>query len=724
MAYDIQAVHDAAATRWSEILVAVGGADPGAFDGQHHPCPKCGGTDRFRAFTDGSGGAICNQCFRSRNGDGLSVLQWLTGRDFGQVLKQTAEYLGIQPSKNGTQKSDPAAHLVFRDWNECLISLWLMNKPPITLDAVRSFGARLATYRSQWQVVAIPIWGELLDQADPVGWIIYPLNGRTIPKYTKEKQVEWVRVKMTFGSESGLVGPVGEIATAETLWKLEGPTDALAVQGILPAGQVAVTNSSGAKERPKKWILDLVAGKRVRVLHDADRPGQDGAMCVGEEDGRQRPGWAPALAAVAVEARNVVLPYPIAPDHGKDVRDWLNEGHTLEDLEQLVDQAEPVAAAEIAEEPVKVLEADDDPHRLARVNMEQYSAANGGATLKFWREEWYTWKGNRYRKIPASDMKAKVTGAVKSEFDRIWRREYDEYQEWKDSNEYDEKKDKGPPKAKKVSSHLISNVLDATKNLSLISSHIDMGTWIDSEAGIRERRNYIALENGILDVDALLADSDDVMLPHSPSWFSTIRLPYRFDPAVECPKWNAFLKFNLEGDQERIAILQEWAGYCLLPDTGQQRFLVLEGEGANGKSVYFAALEAMLGVDNVSHVPLEVFGDRFSKTQTLGKLANIAPDAGEIEKQSEGNLKSFTAGERMMFDRKGIDAIEAYPTARLMIGCNNRPRFSDKSDGIWRRMIMVPMAVQVPEHQRVPNMDKPWWWEQSGELPAILMWAI
>jgi putative DNA primase/helicase len=60
----------------------------------------------------------------------------------------------------------------------------------------------------------------------------------------------------------------------------------------------------------------------------------------------------------------------------------------------------------------------------------------------------------------------------------------------------------------------------------------------------------------------------------------------------------------------------------LLPDTGQQSFLVLEGEGANGKSVYMAGLEAMLGEDNCSHVPLELFGDRFSRTQTLGKLAN------------------------------------------------------------------------------------------------------
>lgn len=712
--FDIEVVREAASTRWREIISHLANVAPEVLDGNHHPCPKCGGTDRFRAFDDGSGGAICNQCLNKKNGDGFAVLQWLTGQDFGQALKGVADYLGIKPSKNGrgkSKKADPAEHLTFRDWNDGLVALWCMNKPPIIPAAVKAFGGRLATYRDQWQVLAFPIHGQLLDQADPVGWIVYPLNGRTLPKYTKGKPVEWVKVKVTYGSDAGILGPVGRIAEASTIWKLEGTTDALAVQGILPGDHVAITNSNGAKERPRQWILDLAAGKRINVLHDADRPGQDGALFVGEPDGRQRPGWGPAFAAVAPGARNVVLPYPIAPDHGKDVRDWLLEGNAFDKLEHLADLAEPIVVDQAAVSPALVIEADDDPHRLARVNLHRYAAANDGATIRFWRDEWYTWKGNRYRKIPKGELVAKVNWSIKAEFDRL--------------NIDDQASgDKEVKTARKVTGTLVSNVLDATKGMVVVPSHVELGTWLDDQAGIRERRNYVAMENGILDVDALLADSDSVMVPHSPDWFSTTRLPYKFDPSAKCPKWNAFLDYNLEGDPERISILQEWAGYCLLPDTGQQRFLVLEGEGANGKSVYFAALEAMLGVDNVSHVPLEVFGDRFSKTQTLGKLANIAPDAGEIEKQSEGNLKSFTAGERMMFDRKGIDAIEAYPTARLMVGCNVRPRFADKSDGIWRRMILIPLMVQVPESKRVPNMDKCWWWEQSGELPAILMWAI
>ena len=93
----------------------------------------------------------------------------------------------------------------------------------------------------------------------------------------------------------------------------------------------------------------------------------------------------------------------------------------------------------------------------------------------------------------------------------------------------------------------------------------------------------------------------------------------------------------LEQDQERIALVQQWFGYCLMADTTQQRFVVAVGEGENGKSVMLDLLTAVLGVENVSHVPVEVFAQRFQLTMTLGKLANI------MEKIIEGKLKTWFA---------------------------------------------------------------------------------
>ena len=371
-------------------------------------------------------------------------------------------------------------------------------------------------------------------------------------------------------------------------------------------------------------------------------------------------------------------------------------------------------------------EADDDPHRLARINLERYGYATEvdgrRGTIRFWRGEFYTWKPDRgcYRIIEDEELRSKISASVKTEFDRISR---DKIERSRDSDSDD-------PRPQKVTKTLITNVVEATKSITLIPSSTELGSWIDQQSGQRRRRNYIALQNGILDLDRLLENNEDdslsdVLLDPSPEWFSTVRLPYDFDLTAACPKFEAFLERSLEMDPERIKVLQEWAGYLLLPDTSYQKFLALEGEGSNGKSVYFAAMTAMLGLENCSYCSIEQLSDKFSRTQSLGRLANICPDVSEKnEKASEGDIKSFTSGDVMFFDRKHKTGLNCIPSARLMMSWNNRPRWIDKSDGLWRRMILIPFQVRISDEDRIIGMDKHPWWIDSGELPGILNWAI
>jgi len=370
--------------------------------------------------------------------------------------------------------------------------------------------------------------------------------------------------------------------------------------------------------------------------------------------------------------------------------------------------------------PLAVNEAEDDPHRLARINLAQYASKHDGRTLRYWRDEWYVWRDTHYRKITEKELRAKIAHACKQEFDRLNLEKLELYEEKKKLGEITPENDQGPPVAKKVTQSLVTNVLQATAGMIVLSSSIEPMTWLPS----REIRSLLSMENGILDLDALLTGSENFMLDHTPEWFSMVHLPYAFDPNASCPRWDAFLEHNLEMDPERIKILQEWAGYLLLPDTSEQKFMVLEGEGANGKSVYTAAITAMLGVENVCNQPLEMFGVRFALTETIGKLLNACGDCGEIDKVAEGHLKAFTGGDRMFFDRKGVSGINCVPSARLMISCNNRPRFNDRSNGIWRRLLLIPWNVRVTREKRIKGMDKVEWWQTSGELPGILRWAI
>lgn len=358
-------------------------------------------------------------------------------------------------------------------------------------------------------------------------------------------------------------------------------------------------------------------------------------------------------------------------------------------------------------------EEPDDPHRLARLFIAERCTHADGLTLRFWRDEWNRWDGSAYCVLPDGELRAELTASVKAEMDR--------------QNLLDMAMvvgDKPPPTVHKITKGMIGNVELALGSMTVLPGLVDAPGWLTGRTATR--RNLIALSNGLLDLDALFADNADVLLPHTPRWLSSICLPYPFDAEAHCPRWLASLDRNLEADRERIALLQEWFGLCLTPDTSHQKFMMFEGEGSNGKSVVDAALEAMLGSENCSHVPLEVFGERFQLTPTLDKLANIASEVGELDKAAEGFLKSFTSGDPMQFDRKFKEPIHALPTARLVLATNNRPRFSDRSGGLWRRMILMPFRVTIGENDpaRVRGMDKPKWWEESGELPGMLNWAL
>jgi P4 family phage/plasmid primase-like protien len=153
-----------------------------------------------------------------------------------------------------------------------------------------------------------------------------------------------------------------------------------------------------------------------------------------------------------------------------------------------------------------------------------------------------------------------------------------------------------------------------------------------------------------------------------------------------------------------------------------QKFLMMVGEGANGKSVVCAVLTGMLGENNVSSVPLELFDNKFRLAGTLGKLANIVAEVGELNRVAEGQLKAFVTGDALEFERKFKTPFTARPTARLILATNNPPQFSDKSDGLWRRMLLLQFAVQIPEAERVHGMDQLEYWRQ--EWAGIFVWAL
>jgi len=325
----------------------------------------------------------------------------------------------------------------------------------------------------------------------------------------------------------------------------------------------------------------------------------------------------------------------------------------------------------------------------------------GDFTLRYWRGEFYRWESGRYIRVSDSDMKSRIV------------------RHFQDYNRHIETFGNSGEKRINITSNLVTNVLlclAGTKGVHLPEDR-ELNTWDDN----RQRLGYqtLAFGNGLL----MTEENDDrpAMAKLTPHYFTLTKLPYDFDPQAECPRWREFLADVMQGDTERIELLSQWAGYLLTPGSKLHKFMLIAGEGRNGKTVFTTLLERMVGVENVSHIPLSMFSHQFALASTLGKVLNSTSESCHgLDELAETMLKSYTSGDRMSFQRKFREPVHAVPTAKIMISTNQLPQFADKSMGLWRRLLFVPFENSYPEHRQNPDLAG----ELSEELPGIFNWAF
>lgn len=98
MSRTVSNVSAAAVGQWDAVFNGLGIDVPAR--GKHGPCPTCGGTDRFH-FDDheGRGTWHCRHC-EPHAGDGLDLVQRVSGQSITEAAQQVAGYLGITNNDN------------------------------------------------------------------------------------------------------------------------------------------------------------------------------------------------------------------------------------------------------------------------------------------------------------------------------------------------------------------------------------------------------------------------------------------------------------------------------------------------------------------------------------------------------------------------------------------------------------------------------------------------
>ncbi len=638
---DVDELKRAAAGRWPEIVPALTIIPAEVLDGRHHPCPKCAGTDRFRALDDFSqtGAVLCNQCFSQDNGDGIAAIQHFAGVDFKAAIHKLADYLGVpangsgkahaangrakrQPKKaadvaaltKGIKAVDHAPEII-----EVFFAKYSQVKPPITPQGIRQCGGKLVRWYGNR---CIQLDGRAaIDEPTTTAVVLLRVDGKPFPAVGKigERKTHTVR-----GSVNSWIAS-GDMTTAETVLDAEGVTDLLAVASAgLPPGWVAVTNTAGAKARgklPRPWAN----GKTVIVAGDADDPGVEG----------QRRSAA-AYHEAGAQTLLGQLPYAIEKDQGRDIRDWLNEAHAVAELPTVEVTAEQ--AAEWMKTNAADGQADEDPGTIKlladAIGHDHHFAQDAGGRLYHYVKGVFRPSGENF---------------VKSQVKQLCV-------EW--------------GQTKKWSSRLASEVVEFLR--------------VDSpELPDRPPIDLINTESG------MVRTQDGELLPHDPKFLSVVQLPVKFDPAATCPNIESFVRTSFPADAHDLA--WEIVGVLMVPITWLQKAILLQGAGGNGKSTWLSLIVRFLGKHNVATIPLHRLEvDKFSVSRLVGKLANICADLPSEHLAGTSTFKALTGGDTLPAEFKFKDSFDLDPFARLVFSANHPPRSADSSAAFFRRWTVIP----------------------------------
>jgi putative DNA primase/helicase len=328
----------------------------------------------------------------------------------------------------------------------------------------------------------------------------------------------------------------------------------------------------------------------------------------------------------------VILPYPLQEKNGKDLRDFLNEGKSYEHLVKLMAEIPPSAptSALAGKTPMPTLNPNapvTDPHYLAGTFLEKYTDENEGVYIKFWNDEWWRWKEGAYRKVPIGEFRAELTAHIKEEFENEHLARLAELAHFSQSKSDDDTSDEEDkrPELKAVTVPIVTNALGALAGMTMLPSTVDQPAWLaDSPFPARD---VLACRNGLIHLPSLVQKRNHFHKP-TPQFFSCTILCYDFDPKAQKPiTWLNFLRQLWPDDPQSIQLLQEWFGYCLLPDTRQQKILIVVGPKRSGKGTIGKVLKGLLGSDNVTAPSLSSLGSPFGLWPLLGKLLAIVSDA-------------------------------------------------------------------------------------------------
>ena len=319
---------------------------------------------------------------------------------------------------------------------------------------------------------------------------------------------------------------------------------------------------------------------------------------------------------------------------------------------------------------------------------------DGMSLLQYWGGDWWRFEDGIWKMFPEEELRIQVTSFLqKLSVDKDGR----------------------------ISTVLINDTILNLKGLCGLIG-ITMPCWLPDG---KDASDIVCFSNGVLSIEKLISENEQVVKPHTPTYFGVDCVEYAYDSVADCPRWKEYLQTTFDDEDSRIA-LQMMFGYVLSGKLDKNIGFFLIGRGGDGKSVAAHILRKLVGESQTCCLPFTNLGDRFSSyllTENKLNLVEELPVSADIYNISDAEkiFKMVTDGAVIPVERKFHSPQEKRAKARCIFLANELPLFVDRSNGLWDRLIILPFTNRFRDTDSEKANLK---YELETELPGIFNWAI
>ena len=188
-------------------------------------------------------------------------------------------------------------------------------------------------------------------------------------------------------------------------------------------------------------------------------------------------------------------------------------------------------------------------------------------------------------------------------------------------------------------------------------------------------------------------------------------------------EWDAFI-CRILPDEEVRAFVQRFFGYSMLGKVTEHVMPIFTGSGANGKGTLRDAILAAFGDYALEVDPAILMESKHErhgafKMRLRGARLGFCSETEKGKRFAESTMKRLTGGDPIEANFMHKNPITFDPSHSLVMLTNHLPAISGDDPAVWRRILVVPFDVVIPEDERDGGLPD----RLKTAAAAVLAWV-